>query len=227
MYDERIEMLVSEEPGVLKVEYLSDLSSPVPEIIADSQLACLLVMCRLNFGDRLVPAYVRMCRSSPPDPEPWHEFFGVEVQFNQNENSLAIRNQDANKQLTGSSPMLVALHEDVIRRQISELDRSDILNRTLVTIMEQLPSGGVSETSVAEALNMTKRTLHRKLVEKGISFRSLLASIRKELLQRYINEPAYSITEISFLLGYTDTSAFSRAFRRWHGKSPTEARRCL
>ena len=226
MYDERIDMLVSEEPGVLKVIYLTDFSSPIPEIIIDSNLASLLTLCRLNFGNDLLPVYVHMCRASPPDPKPWHDFFGIEVQFGQSENSLAIKNQDATKQLTNSSPMLVALHEDIIRRHIAELDRSDIINRTLVVIMDQLPSGGVSEVSVAEVLNMTTRTLHRKLVEKGVSFRSLLTNVRKELVKRYIDEPAYSFTEISFLLGYTNTSAFSRAFKRWHGVSPTEARKC-
>jgi AraC-like DNA-binding protein len=225
MFDERLDMQVSEEPGILKVNYATDSSSPLPEIAMDSNLASLLTLCRLNFGKDLLPVYVRMCRASPPDPMPWHDFFGVEVEFDQSENSLAIKNQDATKQLTGSSPMLVALHEDVIRRQIAELDRSDIINRTLVVIMDQLPSGGVSEVSVAEALNMTTRTLHRRLAEKGISFRSLLTNVRKELVKRYIDEPAYSFTEISFLLGYTDTSAFSRAFKRWHGISPTEARR--
>jgi AraC-like DNA-binding protein len=165
-----------------------------------------------------------MCRSKPGDPKPWHDCFGVEVQFDQAENSLAISYKDATKQLTGSSPMMVALHEDIIKRQIAELDRSDIINRALVVIMDQLPSGAVSENSVAQSLNMTKRTLHRKLVENGLSFRSLLTSVRKELVQRYIKEPAYSITEISFLMGYNDTSAFSRAFKRWHGLSPTQAR---
>ena len=226
MFDERLDMQVSEEPGLLKVNYTTESSSPLPEIAMDSNLASLLILCRLNFGNSLLPVYVRMCRSAPSDPKPWHDCFGVEVAFGQSENSLAIKNQDASKQLTGSSPMLVALHEDIIRRHIAELDRSDILNRTLVVIMDQLPSGGVSEVSVAESLNMTTRTLHRRLAEKGISFRSLLTNIRKELVKRYIDEPAYSFTEISFLLGYTDTSAFSRAFKRWHGVSPTEARKC-
>lgn len=225
MFDERIEMRIYEEPGVLKVAYLPDKSSPAAALVADAQMGGLLVLCRLNFGSGLVPVFVRMIRSSPPDPEPWHEFFGVKVQFDQAENSVAIRNRDATKPLTGSSPAMVALHEDVIRRQLADLDRSDILNRTLAAIMEQLPSGGVSEITVAKDLNLTTRTLHRKLSEKGISFRSLLTNVRKELVKRYIDDPAYSVTEISFLLGYTDTSAFSRAFRRWHGKSPTESRR--
>ena len=167
-----------------------------------------------------------MRRNPPSDPRPWHELFGVEVQFNQSENCLALWNRDADKRLTGSNPMLVALHEDVIKRQIAELDRSDILKRTLAVIMDQLPSGSVSEVSVAKELNLTARTLRRRLHGKGISFRSLLTNVRKELVKRYLDDPAYSVTEISFLLGYTDTSAFSRAFRRWYGTSPTQARRC-
>ena len=91
--------------------------------------------------------------------------------------------------------------------------------------MEQLPSGGVTEAGVAKALSLTTRTLHRRLSEKGVSFRSLLTRVRRELVERYIDEPAYSMTEIAFLLGYADTSAFSHAFKRWHGVSPTQARR--
>jgi len=225
MYHEKLEMVVTEEHDALKVEYRLRHHSAIPDLMADSHLASLLMLCRLNYGKSLLPAFVRMRRSRPPNPEIWHESFGVEVQFDQAEDCLAISNRDATKQLTGSNPMLVALHEDVIKRQIAELDQSDIMNRTLVAIVEQLPSGGVSEISVAEALNMTTRTLHRKLSEKGLSFRSMLTNVRKELANRYIDEPAYSMTEISFLLGYTDTSAFSRAFKRWHGVSPTESRR--
>lgn len=224
MYDEEVKILIAEEPGVLKVAYHVDASGPIVDLVMDSNLAGLLKLYRLNFGDTLMPVYVHMRRSPPSDTRPWDNLFGVNVRFGQSENCLAIRSEDATKQLIGSNPMLVAMHEDVIKRQIAELDRSDILNRTLAAIMEQLPSGDVNEISVSRALNMTTRTMHRKLCEKGLSFRSLLTRSRKELVKRYLDEPAYSITEISFLLGYSDTSAFSRAFRRWYGTSPTQAR---
>ena len=224
MYHEKIGIFITDESDVLKVEYRLRYQSSMPDMLADSQLASLLTLCRLNFGKSLRPAFVRMQRNPPSDPEPWHDFFGVKVQFNQAENCLALWNRDADKQLTGSNPMLVALHEDVIKRQIAELDRSDILNRTLAAIIDQLPSGGVSEGSVAKELNLTVRTLRRKLSEKGIGFRSLLTNVRKDLVKRYIDDPSYTVTEISFLLGYTDTSAFSRAFKRWNGISPTHAR---
>lgn len=224
MYNEQEEIIGSRENGVLKVTQRLRHYSDVEDVIGDVQLSALLTLCRSNFGKALTPVFVRMRRSPPPDPQIWHDFFGVEVQFLQSDNSVGLRNSDATKQLTGASRKMVLMHEEIIRRQLTDMDRSEILNRTLATILEQLPSGSVSEVSVAKALNMSKRTLHRKLAEKGISFRSLLTNARKELVNRYIDEPTYSVTEISFLLGYTDTSAFSRAFKRWHGVSPTQAR---
>ena len=227
MYNEQEEILSSEEHGVFKVSQRLRHHSDVEDVLGDIHLSALLTLCRANFGKSLRPVFVRMRRSPPPDPIVWHDCFGVTVQFLQTENSMGIRSSDATKQLTGASRKMVLMHEDIIRHQMADMDRSEILNRTLASILEQLPSGHVSEVSVANALNMSKRTLHRKLGEKGVSFRSLLTNARKELVNRYIDEPTYSVTEISFLLGYSDTSAFSRAFKRWHGVSPTKARELM
>jgi AraC-like DNA-binding protein len=90
--------------------------------------------------------------------------------------------------------------------------------------MDALPSGRVTEDDVARTLNMSKRTLHRKLNENRETFRSILVQVRKDLARYYVRKPDFSITEIAFLLGYADTSAFSRAFRSWFGHSPTKAR---
>lgn len=63
-----------------------------------------------------------------------------------------------------------------------------------------------------------------KLRENDETFRSLLLQVRRGLAERYIGNEDYSVTEIAFLLGYNDTSAFSRAFRNWFGRSPTQVR---
>ena len=106
-------------------------------------------------------------------------------------------------------------------------DRTNILNRTRLQIMEELPTGTVTEDGTARALHMSKRTLHRKLRENDETFRSLLTQVRTGLAERYIGNDSYTVTEIAFLLGYTDTSAFSRAFRTWFDRSPTQARELL
>jgi AraC-like DNA-binding protein len=90
--------------------------------------------------------------------------------------------------------------------------------------MDQLPSGRVTEGDMAGLLNMSTRTMHRKLRENKETFRSILAQVRRDLARRYVGDRDFSITEVAFLLGYNDTSAFSRAFRSWFGRSPTEAR---
>jgi AraC-like DNA-binding protein len=66
-----------------------------------------------------------------------------------------------------------------------------------------------------------------KLAERNSSFQDLLAQVRQSLALAYMEQARVSITEMSFLLGFADTSSFTRAFRRWTGKSPREYRRDL
>ncbi len=71
---------------------------------------------------------------------------------------------------------------------------------------------------------MSPRQLNRRLKEEQTSFKIILVECRRELAEQYISDSSLSLTEISFLLGFSEASSFSRAFRRWTGQSPTEAR---
>ena len=224
MFNEQIEMRVNELPDRVRVSYRMLREPTRPDLVGDSLLANLLQLCRMNFGEKLKPVEIRLKRSEPPDSSPWLEYFGTIVCFGQAENSLAISASDADTPLTGSNSELVTVHEEVIRRHLMKLDRNNVLNRSRIGIMEQLPSGRVTQDALADVLNMSKRTLHRKLRENDETFRSLLTQVRMDLAERYISNDHYSFTEIAFLLGYTDSSAFSRAFRSWFGYSPTQAR---
>ena len=224
MFNEQVEMRVEEMSDRVEVVFRMLRQPTRPSLMADAQLGSLLMLYRFNFGPGLVPLEVRLKRPRPPQAEPWLEFFGTAVKFGQDRNSLSISAADADTLLTSSDSELVAINEDVIRRYLMKLDRNNILNRTRISIMEQLPSGRVTENELARALSMSKRTLHRKLRENDETFRSLLMQVRMDLAKRYLRNQDYSITEIAFLLGYTDSSAFSRAFRTWFDRSPTQAR---
>jgi len=71
---------------------------------------------------------------------------------------------------------------------------------------------------------MSVRNLQRRLKEVGTTFRTLLETVRKDLASTYLHDPDIEFAEVAFLLGFSDQSAFSRAFRRWTGHSPSEAR---
>lgn len=224
MYNERLEMHVQELPDRLSVSYRLQTSLPRLHEVGDANPAILLKLCRINFGRELRPVDVELQRPEPDDPSPWLNYFGPNVRFGGRENRLSISARDADTPLTGSNEELVALHEEVIRRYLLKLDKSSILNRARYSIIEHLPTGRITEEELAGRLNISKRTLHRKLRENGETFRSLVRQVRTGLAEHYIGNDKYSMTEIAFLLGFSDTSSFTRAFRAWFGVSPSKRR---
>ena len=224
MLHEQLTMHVSEPAGFLQVEYRQPGNLPIRSEQADVRLGSLLHLCRFNFGVDLVPAYVSMRRPEPTNPAPWTRFFGTPVRFGAAIDCLAFHVQDADKPLTVSSPRLVSVTEDIMVRYLAGLDRAKIADRARAVLLDLLPSGHISEQSVAGELHITHRTLRNRLRKEETTFRSLLTDLRKDLARSYLSGPSYSITEISFLLGYANTSSFARAFRSWFGSSPSEYR---
>ena len=92
-------------------------------------------------------------------------------------------------------------------------------------IRQRLLYGEPALEEVAELLGMTSWSLQRRLREQGLSFSQLVDNVRRELANRYLREPQLPISQLALLLGYSETSAFSRAFRRWFGISPRQWRR--
>jgi AraC-like DNA-binding protein len=86
------------------------------------------------------------------------------------------------------------------------------------------PSGGVADEKVAAQLNMSERSLQRRLNEVGTTFRTLLEGVLKDLASTYVSDPDIELVEDALLLGFSDQSAFSRAFKRWTGFSPSKVR---
>ncbi len=88
-----------------------------------------------------------------------------------------------------------------------------------------LAEGEVTLAGVASMLKMSERSLQRRLADEGLKFDALLDEIRRDLALRYLADPKIAIAEVAYLLGYSEPSPFHRAFKRWTGKTPTEARK--
>ena len=225
MMNEHLQLRVEEGNRSLSVCIAVDPGPLNPAALADSQLGALLLFSKMNFGERLRPLRVSFRRPKPEDTSPWEEFFEAALDFAAADDSLTFRHDDMTRRLTVSNRALVQVHENVLDRYLVQLDRTRVVGRARAMIADRLPSGAPSADEVASGLGMNTRTLHRRLAAEGASFRSLLTGVRKELADRYVADPLYEITEIAFMLGYSDSSAFSRAFRGWFGESPTAARR--
>ncbi|MEY4581499.1 MAG: hypothetical protein RL701_6202, partial [Pseudomonadota bacterium] len=93
--------------------------------------------------------------------------------------------------------------------------------RVQQVLQEQLGAGAVSMKETAKRLALSVATLRRKLESEGSSFTLLLERARSDAAQRYLSKPEPSVTEVAFLLGFSNLRAFSRAFRRWTGVTPS------
>ena len=190
----------------------------------DGALALITRMCRLIIGDDFRLQAVDFRHAEPKDIKPYFEFFGCQLNFDQADNQLHIPLSFVDETLVGANPELALLNDKVVTRRLARIDRDDIVARVQATLVDLLPHGNISDDAVADALHMSVRTMHRKLTEENNNFRTLLVEMRRGLAEQYIMDNSLTLTEISLLLGFSEPSSFSRAFKSWTGTAPSEAR---
>ena len=196
----------------------------VRELMTDFIMALMLDMSRFNAGTSLTPNEVLLRRKRPECAARYLGFYGCVVQFAASEDSFTLAADDANRLLPSSNKQLAGLHDQVLSQQLANLHGADILARCKAIILNHLTSGDISVKRVAQDLHMTPRTLTRRLESQGTSVRALVDKIRSDLASRYLTDPKTSITEVTFLLGFSHPSSLSRASTRWFGMSPIEYR---
>jgi AraC-like DNA-binding protein len=150
---------------------------------------------------------------------------------------------DCNRIIPGASFSAVPIHKKMLSRSSTRfrassdstpcdgIGREDNDWNWLRSLQAILPEYAVdnqlSIKQIAEIANVSSRTLQRALSEKGVTFRDLVANARLEVARQKLAEPSIKIDEISRLLGYSESTHFTRAFRRYSGRTPTEYRRDL
>ncbi len=187
-------------------------------------MAMLYDMCRINFGYVFSPLRVAFRHAPPKDARLYVAFFGCPVTFNASANRLLISRADADSPLPTANRELAAVHDRILTQALARLDKRNIIARVRASLLERLTSGELSEKDAAHDLHMSRRSLQRRLAEADETYQALVDDTRRDLALRYIKDPAKSATDITFLLGYSQQSAFTRAFRRWTGMNPSEYR---
>jgi AraC-like DNA-binding protein len=151
---------------------------------------------------------------------------GCPVTFGAPETRLLLHRAPIERPLPRHDPALFAYlerHTRSILARIPAAGRAADQVRRLIT--EELRNGEPSQADISRRLAMSERTLQRRLRDENTTFAEILDSARAELSQLYLREGNIAAYEVAFLLGYSEPSAFHRAFRRWTGQTPQEFRK--
>ena len=191
--------------------------------IYDITIASICSIMRNIFGSSWNPAQVHFSRNQPHTLTPYKRFYKAPLAFNQEQNGILFPAQWLDRPLnTADVHLFKHLEKEAEKYHTKYPD--NILGNLRRLILASLSLRDFSVERIASELGMHKRTLYRKLQEEGTSFQHELEAIRYEIAQNLLLHRTTTLNEIAAKLGYSEISAFSRAFKRWSGTTPTQWR---
>jgi len=196
----------------------------LPRPYAEFALVVTVLHCRGANGFDWPLTRVELAYPPQPDHAEYERVFGCPVQFDALRTAFVLATATWNQPSHGASSELLRTLEDHADRLLSTLRATEIEAVVARCVMEEMRGGDPSLPHVAKRLGMSARTLQRKLQLENVSFADVLDRTRKHFASRYLQERGLQLTEIAYLLGFSEQSAFTRAFQRWYGVSPTQYR---
>jgi AraC-like DNA-binding protein len=170
---------------------------------------------------------VEFAHAAPASTEAYARSFGAQVRFGAKETQMVFPASAFALPLRSADPNLLAILERSLGSKHDgarvEREPPSMSARIRSSLLEALRTNRYDIVSMARSLAITPRKLQRALKEEGTSFNAIRDELRYTLASRYLDE-GLSIAEISFLLGFSEPSAFFRAFKRWSGTTPIESR---
>ncbi len=191
--------------------------------VGEGAVAAAFNILRDLCGDDWKPIEVRFAHRKPDDVTLFRQFFGVPLRFDSEQYAVVFSEDWLNQRLSETSPELLRLlQQEIDRLDVREEDSFVDQVRTL--LRTTLVSGHSSADQVAELFSMHRRTLNRRLNAYGTSFQKLADEVRFEIARQSLEDTDLDIIQIAMLLGYSNASAFTRAFRRWSSTTPARWR---
>lgn len=194
----------------------------LPAAAQEYTLAAIALRLRAS-TDIDVPLEAAQFTYSAPDfRKEYERIFRCELRFEAPTASLLFSASTLKLKIPGADPALLSVLEEHAGRLLSELPAVEqgLVEMLSTALHKELRGGDISAKHLARRVGVSERTLQRRLGEKGTSYGQVLSEARLSMAERYLNQPHVSLTEIGWLLGFSEQSSFTRAFKRWTGQSP-------
>ncbi len=202
----------------------ADTGRKISWYIAEALLSMFIHILRFLTDNNLYLIGVRFCHSRPADISLHEQIFDAPFAFDQTKNELVIEDQFMNLPILMSSPELLKTLEQFAHDLLVKLYHVDTLSFMVIQTLRELIMKGEKPgiKAVAGKHAMIVRNLQQKLKKEGTNYQGLLDTTRKEMALAFLKKGNMTICDITFLLGFSEQSAFNHAFKRWTGNSPKE-----
>ena len=189
-------------------------------------MAVALNVFRIMAGSNWSPLEIQFTHEAPRDTSEHNRVFGCPVSFDCETNAVVTEREFIERQVPAADPRLYPILKRYLDEFLKAMPREDdFLCSLRKAITESMRDGQASLRVAAKKLAVSARVLQRRLEEYGKDFKGLVDETRRRFAIDYLRHPSHTLTDIAFLLGYSEVSAFNRAFKRWTGSTPLEYRR--
>ena len=213
-------MQVHQEANAIALEWGLDYGRP-GALVDDAAITALVQFARDITGEAASPSYVSFINPRPADVSAYEAYFGCEVAFDQPTTIVKfpiaflaspLRQPDA------GLLMILEQQASALLEKLPEADDYEQRVRHAVIRLARHATPGIE--NVAAELHSSVRTLQRRLSDRGLNFQDLLDDTRHRMACEYLGDQRLQLAEVAQLLGYSEQSAFNRAFKRWSGQTP-------
>ncbi|WP_028316978.1 AraC family transcriptional regulator [Desulfatibacillum aliphaticivorans] len=193
----------------------------------DAFMAAAVFYARMLYDASLNPVKVEFMHEKWGEGREYERLFQAPVYFAMQDNAIVFSLQDAHKTLLTANAEIAMQNDKLVFDYLARCKTERLDQQVRSRLLKSLPLGEPSIETTAQSMGISPRSLQRHLRNQGTSFTEILDETRKHLAENLIRYPHLSVTDVAFQLGYSDSSNFSRAFRRWFGKSPNMYKRIL
>ena len=216
-----INLTETDDSYALSTEFPDQANSPPKEGI-DSGMTALLTMCDIVAEKEIRPLRVELICPATVHPDGYRAALRAPVSFNAPVGTFHFDKQLMREQLPHGTPDVAKATDKIAEQYIETLDPHKVASHVRKLLVALLPSGKADQEEVAGRLNRSTSTLQRQLSEEGLTYREVLEDTRRNLAEEYLEDGKHSQAQIAYMLGFSDQSNFSRAFKRWTSMSPKQ-----
>jgi len=205
----------------LSTAFPDESNSPPKEGI-DCGMTATLALCDIVAEKKIRPIRADLTCSSTVHPEAYREMLGAPIRFDAEVGTLHFDKSEMCAALPHGTPDIAKATDRIAEQYIETLDPHKVASQVRRLLIDLLPSGKIDQELVSSRLNRSASTLQRQLQGEGLSYRAVLESTQRNLAETYLREKKHSQAQIAYLLGFSEQSNFSRAFKRWTSMSPRQ-----